>query len=390
MRAALFAVTVLMATSVFGTASAQPNVPVAGEAALRTDGPVGQCAPPSQQVNEQMSWAQRRMASDRVWPLTRGTGIVGVVDTGVSAEAPALAGAVLPGTNLVGGRGDGDCFGRGTFIAGLIAARPAGGPFTGVAPGVRVFPVRVSDDPPRIQDHAALATAIGNGIRASVDAGARVVAVGLVATLGVPQLEQALAYAAQRDVVVVASVSAPRSGQLTFPARYPGVLAVAPIGPTGPPQQLLHGAQPILAAPGQELVSIGPRGPGHRGASGGELAVGYVAGVVALVRSYHPALKASQVIERLTATADPPGGAVPDEAVGFGVVNPFAAVTTLMDTGPPPRPVTEHLAVPHVAVPDEGPARRALWFAGAIAAVALLAVGPAVAVAQRRSRRRTE
>lgn len=175
--------------------------------------PVGQCTPPSETPITEESWAQQRMGADRAWPLTKGDVIVGVVDTGMSAVAPALAGAVLPGTDLTGGAGDGDCFGRGTFIASLVAARPSANPdvpFTGVAPAARIFPVRVSDDPPKILDHAGLAISIGDGIRAAVDGGARVVAVGLVATLDMPQLRAAVAYAAERDVVVIASASVPK------------------------------------------------------------------------------------------------------------------------------------------------------------------------------------
>jgi hypothetical protein len=198
--------------------------------------PVGQCTPPSETAMTQESWAQRRMGADRAWPLTKGDVVVGVVDTGVSAVTPALAGAVLPGTNLADGPGDDDCFGRGTFIASLIAARPNANPdvpFAGVAPGARIFPVRVSDDPPKILDHAGLAIDIGEGITAAVDGGARVVAVGLVATLDMPELRAAVAYAAERDVLVVASASVPKRGQLALPARIPGVLAVAPVGPDG-------------------------------------------------------------------------------------------------------------------------------------------------------------
>jgi len=349
--------------------------------------PTGACTPPSTTVIEQESWAQQRMAADRVWPLTTGSGIVGVVDTGVSAGAPALAGAVLPGTDLADGPGDGDCFGRGTFLAGLIAARPGSGPFTGIAPGVRVFPVRVTDDPPKIIDHYGLAQSIGAGIVAAVEGGARVVAVGLVATIEAPDLKSAVAFAAERDVLVIASASVPKNGQLAFPARLPGVLAVAPVGPDGPVANPVYGTEPALAAPGQDLIGIAPEGAGHRVASGGELAVAYVAGAAALVRSYYPSLTAPEVAERLLATADQPAGTLPNKFVGYGVVDPFAAVTTVLNTDPPASPIREHLVVPLPERPDTAPANRALWFAGGVAAVALLVAGPSVVAATGRRRR---
>ncbi|GAB1515285.1 S8 family serine peptidase [Actinophytocola sp. KF-1] len=366
------------------TAAFTPVLPAAAQPP-----PAGQCTPPSTTPITHESWAQQRMDADRAWPLTRGDVVVGVVDTGVSAAAPALKGAVLRGTNLAGGPGNDDCFGRGTFIASLIAARPSDNPdvpFTGIAPAARIFPVRVHDEPPKIQDHAWLARAIGDGIVAAVDGGARVVAVGLVATLDMPELRAAAAYAAQRDVLVVASASVPKRGQLAFPARIPGVLAVAPVGPDGPVSSPIYGADPTLAAPAQNLIGVAPRGAGHREASGAELSVAYVAGTAALVRAYYPALSAREVADRLTGTADHPSTALPNKLIGYGVVDPFAAVTIVPDADAAPTPAAEDLTVPKPPAPDDAPAGRALWLAGGVTAAALLLAGPTVAAAARRRR----
>ncbi len=375
--------TVLIGAVLGVTAAFTPVLPAAAQP------PAGQCTPPSRTPLTHESWAQQRMDAARAWPLTRGDVVVGVVDTGVSASAPALKGAVLPGTDLVGGPGDDDCFGRGTFIASLIAARPSDNPdvpFTGIAPAARIFPVRVSDDPPKIQDHAGLARAIGDGITAAVDGGARVVAVGLVATLDMPELRAAVAYAAQRDVLVVASASVPKRGQLAFPARIPGVVSVAPVGPDGPVTSPVYGADPTLAAPAQNLIGVAPRGEGHREASGAELSVAYVAGTAALVRAYYPALSAREVADRLTDTADHPSTTLPNKLIGYGVVNPFAAVTIVRNGDAAPTPAAEDLTVPKPPAPDEAPANKALWLAGGVTAAALLLAGPTVAAAARRRR----
>ncbi|MER6992733.1 S8 family serine peptidase [Saccharopolyspora hirsuta] len=377
-----------MRLGALGAALAIAATPVLAQPALAQP-PIGQCTPPSETPVTEISWAQKRMAADRAWPLTRGDVIVGVVDTGVSAAAPALAGAVLPGTDLQGGPGNDDCFGRGTFLASLIAARPSSDPhvpFAGVAPSAKIFPVRVSDDPPKIQDHAALANSIAKGIRAAVDGGAKVVAVGLVATLDMPELRAAIAYATERDVLVVAPAAVPKKGQLAFPARIPEVLAVAPVGPEGPVNSPTYGANPAIAAPAQQLVGVAPHGSGHRVSSGDELAVAYVAGAAALVRAYHPALPAREVAARLLYAADHPSTPLPNDLIGYGVVDPFAAVTTIPNTDPPATPPPENLAVPKPATPDPAPTNRALWLTGAIAAAALLLAGPAIAAAARHRR----
>lgn len=357
--------------------------------AAADDQPTGQCAPPAKTVIPQESWAQQRVAADRVWPLTTGSGVVAVIDTGVAAGAQGLSGAVLPGTDLRGGKGDGDCFGRGTFIAGLIAARPGTGPFVGVAPGARIYPVRVSDDPPKILDHAGLSRDIAQGIKSAVDGGATVVAVGILATIGTPELQQAVEYAAAKDAVVIAPAVVPKQGQLAFPARLPGVVSVAPLTPSGPVTNQPYGADPMVAAPAGDLVSVAPEGAGTRLGSGTELAVGYVAGTAALIRTYYPSLSAAQVRDRLLRTADHPSAKLPDKYVGYGAIDPYAAVSTVLDNDAPVRPAAEQLPITLPKERDPEPGNRAMMFAGIAGAAALLIAGPAVIVAAEKKKRKS-
>ncbi|GAA3677667.1 S8 family serine peptidase [Lentzea roselyniae] len=328
------------------------------------------CAPAEENVIAEPSWAQSRIAPERAWPLTEGSRqLVGIVDTGVSAGAPALAGAVLPGTDLGTGRGDTDCSGHGTFLGGLLAARPrAGTKFAGVAPGARVLPVRVTDNPAQV-DAARLA----KGVRAAVDGGATIVAVGLTTSVDDGALRSEVANAVARGVVIVASVATPQQGQRSFPAALPGVLAVAPLVRTPAAGNVRLGADPVLAAPSEALVSIAPAGQGHRRGSAPELAVAYVAGAAALVRDYHPDLSAAGVAERLRTTADRQAGAVPNPLTGFGVVDPVAAVTSVpVGTGTARKSSAEQLNVPVAIAPDAAPVHRALWFAGVLLVATLL------------------
>jgi membrane-anchored mycosin MYCP len=79
-----------------------------------------------------------------------------------------------------------------------------------------------------------------------------------------------------------------------------------------------------------QLVSTGPIGPGRESSGGAWAASAFVAAAAALVRSYYPQLTARQVIHRLEATADQPGIAVPDWQVGYGMVDPYAAVAAVL------------------------------------------------------------
>lgn len=333
-----------------------------------------QCAGPEEKVAEAPSWAQRRMGADRAWQLTDGAVLVGVVDTGVSAGAPSLANAVLPGTDLRTGKGAGnaDCSGHGTFLASLIAARrQEGTAFEGIAPGATLLPVRITDKPSEV-DPVKLAA----GIRTAADGGARVIAVGLVTQVDHPDIRAAVAHAQSRDVVVVASAAAKEKGSRALPAATPGVLAVAPLTESGTTGAAVLGAEPALAAPAENLVGAGTSGRGHRAGSASELGVAYVAGAAALVRAYYPALSARDVVARLQSTADKPAGTLLHPALGHGVVNPVAAVTTLLPstTASPPRSV-EPLVVAMVSQPDPAPANRALRFALTLLVAALLLGG---------------
>ncbi len=92
-------------------------------------------------------WFTAWAVQNKVWPITQGHGVtVAVIDTGVEARIPDLAGVVLPGTNLDGG-GDGRTDvdtdtppGHGTGMAGLIASQGRGTGFVGVAPKAKILP----------------------------------------------------------------------------------------------------------------------------------------------------------------------------------------------------------------------------------------------------------
>jgi type VII secretion-associated serine protease mycosin len=293
-----------------------------------------ECLPPPTYVDPRVPWAQRRLAPERAWDLTRGANvIVAVVDTGVDGATPQLAGRVLRGSDLItsGGRGDTDCFGHGTFVAGIIAASPAAGAgFVGIAPEARILPVRVTNEDEGLPDVFAA------GIRTAVDAGAKVINVSASTTAHDARLVEAVEYAESRDVVVVAAAAnvsgSANSGEFqpAYPAALPSVLAVAAVDATGQRASFSQPGPYIgLAAPGADVTSVGPGGPGHWQGSGTSYAAPFVAGVAALVRAYRPGLTAAQVRHRLKVTADRPT-TVPDPSLGWGIVNPHAALATVL------------------------------------------------------------
>lgn len=351
------------------------------------------CAGHSAAVSPALPWAQQQLQPSAIWGMTQGGGqTVAVLDGGVSATAPALAGAVLPGI-IAGERNaaDTDCSGHGTFVAGLIAARPTRQTgFTGLAPRARILPVNVYNAAGTVTSAAVAA-----GISYAVSAGATVIDYSAASTPAPSlALSNAVARAIARNVVVIAWVNSngvQGTNQVSYPADYPGVIAVVAVDASGNP--LAAGGPGVrvdLAAPGQDVTSIGPIGPGEQVGSGAALATGYIAGAAALVRSYYPNLDAASVARRLEMTAGQLGVAVPNFEVGYGVIDPYDAVSQLL----PARARGSHvradagIRLPRLARADTWPISAAMLVCGltALAVIGVLACAHVIRSARGRFR----
>jgi membrane-anchored mycosin MYCP len=279
-----------------------------------------------------LPWAEGRLSLSRVWPLTEGAGVVvAVVDSGVDAGHPALVGRVRAGATVAAGSGPAtaDCVGHGTFVAGLIAAaRQPGVGFAGVAPRATIVPVRQTTDG---QDGTV--DTLADGIRAAVNLGAQVINVSITADRSTARLADAITYAQEHDVVVVAAAGNSDGGgtgdAVYYPAGYPGVLAVGAIDANDQLTGFSRTRTPVsVVAPGADLVGPGAGGAGLvAGREGTSYAAPFAAGVAALIRAYRPELRADQVVRRIEVTADHPGGPLPRSDYGWGVVNPYHALT---------------------------------------------------------------
>lgn len=363
----VFAINLLLALT--------PSVPAAAASCAANAG-----AP----MIDESSWGQQRMGAERAWPRATGEVIVAVIDTGVSARTASLRGAVLPGADVSGGRGDVDCFGRGTFVASLIAARAVEGTgFVGVAPGATILPIRVTSDPDDFTLDKTLPGLLSTAINTAVGAGARVIAMPLTTNIDDGGLRAAVRNAVTKDVLIVAAAARPDATS-SFPAQLEGVLSVAPLTPDGGLDAAQLGAPPDLAAPSSDLIGAVPDGAGHIGGGGEGVAVAYAAGAAALVMDAYPELSAQQVGERLIETADgTTSGFDPDAprdaSIGYGVVNPAAAVMRLQaEAGTESLHAVTTLDLPEK--PDERPANLALIIALGALVVGVAVIGPTMGI----------
>jgi membrane-anchored mycosin MYCP len=303
--------------------------------------------PPGGRITD-LPWAQQRLAPERLTPLADGSGItVAVIDSGVSRNHRQLRGRVLDGRDFLDSGPDGtlDCAGHGTAVASLIAAGPPprGIAFRGLAPGVKILPVRVSEQHTidgETRGKTASVSDFAAAIRWAADEGdADVLNLSVVLNRDEPAVRAAIAFAMARDVVVVAAAgnSYDQGNPVPYPAAYEGVIGVGAIGPDNVRQDYSQvGPYVDVVAPGGDVTVAWPDGR-YSVQSGTSYATPFVAAAAALVRDYRPDLTAREVARRIVATADPAPGGDRSEAYGNGVVNPYRAVTETVGLGAPVR-----------------------------------------------------
>ncbi|MFI9581756.1 type VII secretion-associated serine protease mycosin [Streptomyces sp. NPDC052236] len=288
-------------------------------------------------------WGLDAMNTEQAWSTTKGSGItVAVLDTGVDDSHPDLAGSVLPGKDFIGfgaERGSRAWARHGTAMAGIIAAHGHGfgreDGVLGIAPEVKILPVRVileGTDKSREKARTSRGSALAQGIRWAADQGADVInlSLGDDSESAHPEAgeDAAVQYALAKGASVVASAGngGEKGDHISYPAAYPGVIAVTAVDRYG-----THAVfstrrwYATVSAPGVDIVIADPDRKYYEG-WGTSAASAFVSGAVALVRAAHPGLSPAQIKKLLTDTArnGPKGGR--DDAKGYGMVDPAAAI----------------------------------------------------------------
>ncbi|MFJ8859421.1 type VII secretion-associated serine protease mycosin [Streptomyces sp. NPDC102451] len=367
-------------------------------------------------------WHLTSMKAEEMWQSSTGKGVtVAVIDSGIDTSNPDLQGQVLKGKDFAPGEsGDehSDYDGHGTGMAGLIAgtgdSRNGDGAF-GLAPGVKILPVRVPDEAANLaEDIEQFNTTVPAAIRYSADKGAKVINISLAASEGSQRLTDSVKYALGKGSLVFAGVGNDAEGAngVKYPGATPGAVGVAAIGKdlqrTGESQ---FGPQVDLSAPGEEMIHACKSETGFCTSHGTSDATALASASAALIWSKHPNWTNNQVLRVLLNTAGRPiSGDERTDYVGYGVVRPRIALKTPGDPGPadeyplpdlaaaespepssePSKPTagSEEGDKPAAAAPatDDG-GHNALWIGLGIGAAVLIGVAAAGLIV--RSRRRS-
>ncbi|MEV6521633.1 S8 family serine peptidase [Longispora sp. NPDC051575] len=270
-----------------------------------------------------------RIGAPEAWAAGHtGAGVtVAVLDTGVDAGHPDLAGRIGATANFTDDPDADDLDGHGTHVAATIAG--VGPVHRGVAPGATLAVGKVC------AAHGCPESAVLAGMRwATVERHARVVNLSLGSgdTPEVDPLEQAVdALTAQTGALfVVAAGNEGLDGSVNSPSTAAAALSVAavdaadqraPFSSRGPGA---NGAvKPEISAPGVDIVAARaahgvagtPVDDLHTRLSGTSMAAPHVAGAAALLAGQHPDWTAARVKNALTGSARPVGD-VPGQGAG--------------------------------------------------------------------------
>lgn len=224
-------------------------------------------------------------------------------------------------------------------MASLIAGHGHGGGKSdgvmGLAPDAKILPIGRPEF-----GAGAGGTDLGDWIKYAVDQGASVINMSIEPESLSDADKEALTYARQKDVLVVAGAGNDGMTELGPLASFPGVVAVGAVEKTGAIWSKSNaGSQMMLTAPGVEITSASAARSDYpyRRASGTSDSTAYVSAAAALLRSKFPDLTAGQIANRLVKTAALPKGKeglqLPDPQYGYGFIRPYSALTQDIPAG---------------------------------------------------------
>ena len=243
-----------------------------------------------------------------------GKGItIAILDTGID-DHPTLEGVNIKRINLVGSNEnqDSEYNGHGTAIASLVA----GGNHAGIAPNTDLLSIQVMNS-----DGTGDSFTLATGIVEAVDQGASIISMSLGSYGYSTTLENAIAYAQANNVILVASAGNDGMGEITYPARFDGVIGVAAIDTESQRAEFSNFSEDVdIAAPGVGVYAAWGEEK-WTSFSGTSAATPFVAGAIAATLSLYPKLTPQEAVGIVLTYADDASAPGIDVNIGHGTLN---------------------------------------------------------------------
>jgi len=275
------------------------------------------------------------------WDLHTGTGdiILAMIDSGVSKSHPDLNAKQIGGYNPMDGTYETDdswLISHGTHCSGIAAAESNNYQgVCGVSWGAKIMPVKVVDllGMGTEQDCA-------DGVIWAADHGAHVGSMSLGYPDGITYFKNAITYAHEQGMVLVAASGNTPGASILWPAKWPETIAV---GATDNRDQLASftttGPEMSVAAPGVSVYSCWDvlfQADSYEYMDGTSMACPHVAGLALLVWSANQDLTNDEVRDVIESTADDLGAPGWDQQFGYGRINAHQAVALALEYGQTP------------------------------------------------------
>ncbi len=237
-------------------------------------------------------WNLRSINVESAWDETKGSGVtVAVIDTGISKVPDLEQTKFVKGYDFVNDRIEADDdAGHGTHVAGTIAQSTNNNyGVAGIAYEANLMPLKVLG-----ASGGGTVADIAEAIRFAADNGADVINMSLGGPGESSLMEEAINYAHQKGVFVVAAAGNSNQNSASYPARYPHVVGVSALDSAGNKAPYSNfGAGVDISAPGgsetgkilQETIDPETGSAVFASYQGTSMAAPHVAGVAALVKA---------------------------------------------------------------------------------------------------------